>query len=1135
MKQLPYHPYRWGLGLLISAFLLGCSDEVQIFHPADSNEGLRLELQASIDQVNETRADEYGFADGDRFGVFVVNYSDNQPGTLTLSDNQANNIAFSFNADANKWQAASDIYWRDAETPADIYGYYPFHNGLGDVDAYRFEVQPDQSISGSDGDMGNYEASDFLWAKKGAAKPGQKVELTFSHIMAGVKVILQKGSGFEGDSWEKLPKLVTVDNTLRTANINLSTGVATPSGNFDRNIVMNPESDAYRAVVVPQSVAAGKSVVGITIDGVSYSFTRDGKGMDYASGKLHTFTIKIDRKSDEGNYALTLVNEDITPWETDQSSHDFEANSYLVVHVAEPGTLKASLEALQCNLSTLKNLKIKGNLTKSDFELMRKDMPKLESLNLKETKMLNMEISAWDKPSEYHDDMIPQDAFYGNRTIRRIVLPENINRIGTNAFREMSLNTTLTIPEKVTRIDDFAFSFLDDYATLELPSSLEYIGDRAFLTAAVFELKLSNSLKYIGNGAFNASNASGKFFLPEHLEHIGDEAFSGLGSGKGIIEGSIDFPAHYKEIPAGCFGIGFKNGVNVTIADGITKIGGNSFAGQIFNNRLIIPKSVKIIGYSAFKYATFRNGVTIPENLSFVENHAFGFSSLEEDIVFPTGMSFANPAFQGSRIKGLTLKENILQINEGAFAGCSNLKKITIGKNVEYIGTNAFSDMNSLETVICLATTPPTIEGTAFSGFDVERTVLEVPEQSVDAYRNASGWKVFRIITAHHELTSDLSDIQCLEKGVTRIAKIRAEGQWEIKSLPDWVEISDLSGEYYDEISITVKPMTDGNTEREGKIVYSLKNSDYTTYTTVRQYKIDGEEEDKEIILKNASGDGNPIPVFIVGEGFTADDIINTGYIKTMEKTMDYLLAIEPFITYKDHFKVSTAVACSSEKGTGDGYIDKYNKFGTVNTIPDTKKLREYVGKVSPGIDLSKSLIIVVTNHNGFDGWSEICDDGCSIANVYMTDDVYPYDQRGLVQHYAGGAAFAGLGTEAIYHFEHIKGCKCSCCNDLPKFNEMKNRGFFENLTMSSKMADAPWKDFIFNPTYSSMVDMWEGGFRHYRGVFRSEANSVMNTYISYYNTISRYAIYKQIMRRAGLQATLEDFITNDIIDKPQE
>lgn len=1156
MKQLPYHPYRWGLGLLISGFLLGCSDEVQIFRPADSNDGLRLELQASIDQVNETRADESGFADGDRFGVFVVNYSDKQPGTLTLSDNQANNIAFSYNADANKWQAASDIYWRDAETPADIYGYYPFHNGLGDVDAYRFEVQHDQSISGSDGDMGNYEASDFLWAKKGAAKPGQKVELTFSHIMAGVKVILQKGSGFEGDSWEKLPKLVTVDNTLRTANINLSTGVATPSGNFDRNIVMNPEGNAYRAVVVPQSVAAGKSVIGITIDGVSYSFTRDGKGMDYASGKLHTFTIKIDRKSDEGNYALTLVNEDITPWETDQSSHDFEANSYLVVHVAEPGTLKASLEALKADAGTIRNLKIIGNLTNEDFQFI-KEMDVLSALNIKETKLVQIEWAEFDEDGRRIgeappiDNALPIAAFIKNISLRRIILPETLEYISFNCFAGLTLSSTIIIPESVKEIGYGAFSYTAGSFSIVLPEKLERIYRQAFFySTASIELKLPNTIKHIGEEAFSyCVNAYGYFSLPSNLEYLGSFAFNWCGND---LNGDIVIPVKIKTIPEyAFFSMGFSRPVSVSLHEGIIGINSGAFGNLKFSNPIVFPKNLSYIGSYTFSGCSFVGDLSLPDNISYLGESAFKNSNIRGTIVIPSSIEvitgsdyYTSGPFSWTKIERLEIGDNVEAINSYAFLACESLNFLKIGKNVSVIEEGAFAGCTSLQTIVCLATTPPEMNSSVFKDVDFSHCVVEVPESSVENYRHADGWKTFANISPHRELNISLSEFSCLNKGISRELIVRADSPWKVAECPSWIHVSPDHADYKEEISVSVDPLGQGSGDREGKIVFQLKDSGYTNYLTIHQYDYD-KEEDKEIILQSASAaNESSIPVFIVGEGYGAESIVDGSYMARVNETVEALFAIEPFKSYRNMFTVSTAIASSPDNSAQDILTSKETKFGFCFPSIDydsSQKVKEYAKGVSSNLsdnNIDKALIIVLANYESFAGNTYIdfnkSDTGCGVAFIANSGESYPYNNRALVQRYAGGMAFGGLASEEIHHYETVKGCTCDGCNPLPKYYVMKSHGLYGNVTISGKIDDSPWRDFIFHKNYSSIVDMYEGAMDHLRGVWRSESQSVMSTYIPYYNTASRYAIYKQIMRKAGLAHSIDDFIANDKIEIPQ-
>lgn len=458
--------------LLSPVVVVSCADRFDDPEIAIAGDRTAFEFAASIEQDNSSRADESGFADGDRFGAFVVNYDSGSPGTLAVTDNQANNVAVTFDAASATWSTATDIYWRDGSTPVDVYGYYPFNNALADVETYSFEVRADQSIPATDsGDMSAYEASDFLWAKSAHVAPGTRINLVFTHRLAGVKVLLQKGAGFTDEEWAKLPRIVTVDNTLRSATVNLSTGVATATGTADRHVVMNPDAaDSYRAVVVPQKVAAGKSTIGITIDGVNYTYNRDG-GMEYTPGKLHNFTLRIDKKEQSGAYTVTLVGESISPWEADSSSHDFVENSYVVVNCPEPGKLRESLAAAGIDIATVKNLKITGTLTEEDFALMREEMLSLTAINLKDVKIVKVKLTLYDdkESDRMHDDALPAEAFRDMKTITRVILPDNLKVLGEWSLSGLNLSSTLVIPDSVTEICFDACSGLPESCTIIMP------------------------------------------------------------------------------------------------------------------------------------------------------------------------------------------------------------------------------------------------------------------------------------------------------------------------------------------------------------------------------------------------------------------------------------------------------------------------------------------------------------------------------------------------------------------------------------------------------------------------------------------------------------------------------------------
>ena len=82
-------------------------------------------------------------------------------------------------------------------------------------------------------------------------------------------------------------------------------------------------------------------------------------------------------------------------------------------------------------------------------------------------------------------------------------------------------------------------------------------------------------------------------------------------------------------------------------------------------------------------------------------------------------------------------------------------------------------------------------------------------------------------------------------------------------------------------------------------------------------------------------------------------------------------------------------------------------------------------------------------------------------------------------------------------------------------------------------MYEVPWSHLIFDPQYSNLVDIYEGGYMHMRGVFRSEPNSCMNNNVPYFSAISREAIVRRIMEYAGEPYSFEEFKANDVQDVP--
>lgn len=1116
----------------------GCSDEYASQSGDASNDVRQLiSLSGEIVQVAVTRVNDNGFADGDVMGVYIVDYDGNNPGTLKNSGNRGDNVRHTFDEANFRWSSAYDLFWKDKTTHIHVYGYYPWGEPT-EVTAYEFEVQKDQSSEAADGELGGYEASDFLWGKSADVAPTKSViRLPMRHRMSSSKVVLAEGSGFAEGSWSALPKQVLVKNVKRSALINLSDGVVTATGEVSiGSTIPYCKGEEFRAIVVPQEVAAGTPLFSITVDGTSYSFKKE-KNFSYTAGKMHTFTIRVDRKEETGDYTFTLQGESITAWENDDVSHDATMKEYVVIH-SKAGQLKEAILEAGKDYKKLKNLKITGEINANDFYFMRDEMDVLQALNLKEVR-----IKATDPESlDNKDDQIPNSAFsnsnlIGKASLTRLVLPDVLKSIGARAFFGCkNLSGSLVIPEGVVDIQQSAFAHCTSLTgTLSLPSTLKYLGNAdngedteikdegidyyggVFANCGfVCELQLPNGLELIRGYCFDGcTGLYGELRLPEKLRRLGPLAFNRCIN----LTGSLTIPQQITNIPSEAFhNCGFNG--NLQMHDGITTIANDAFCGCHFKGELKLPKNLAVIAERVFAGCDFSGELKLPAGLTAIGANAFG------------------GYFEGSnwRLMGvLEIPEGVTSIGEGAFYNCRGLEGVIFPEGLENIRNEAFFQCYGLGKIVSKSAIPPVILGNAFDGVPKDNFTLEVPESSIVHYQTATGWMDFKRIAAHHELVCRPATANAINTEHKQTLVLNAEGDWEVESQPDWCTLSQTNGSQKTELTLTIHAMAKGAPQRQGEIIFKLKDKDYRHKCTVTQYDYTYGED--EIITKQTATKGNRggINLVFLGEGFDAKDISEGKYMEAMEMQIENFFGIEPYKSYRNYFNVHTAIALAPETGIGTVNAIRYSRFGTtftggVGLKCDYDAVFDYALRIPQVTEenLKETLIIIVPNSTDYGGITQMWPDGSAIAFCPMSTYGYPLDTRGVIQHEAGGHGFGKLGDEYIYHNAFIDFCSCTCCGHVMELENCFSLGWFENLSLTGKMHEVPWSHLIFDSRYSDIVDIFEGGYMHTRGVFRSEQNSCMNNDIPYYSTISRESIVKRIKRYAGEVYSYEEFVAND-------
>lgn len=1084
---------------LMMLLAVACTED-DIDNTAGDNGVIPISIAGSYPVQAATRANDNGFVPGDAVGVFVVDYnSDGTPGEPMLKGNRASNTKFVY--DGGRWSASYQLYWENSKTPADFYGYYPFDISLSSVTGYRFSVEQNQDTT-ANGKVG-YENSDLLWSKVEKVAPTtEAVSMKYKHLMAGVTISIEKGEGFTDEEWSALEKSVIIENTITDGAVNLATGECSVGEGTPKAIKPLSYNGVWRAVVFPQDVAAGKTLLSINVDKQSYKLVKD-VATNYLSGKMHNFTVTVNRKTANGDYEFVLAADDILAWIDDPELHEGLVRQYTIVNVEEAGTMQTIIDSLGINVNEILSLKVRGNINSRDFECIS-SMSNVTNINMRDVTIVN------DADGRGAGNMHKLSI----SSLTNFVFPEKgLKAIDFQAFMYAGLSGSLVIPEGVETIGAEAFMWCGNLTgTLTLPSTLKRIEGGAFaFTALSGPLRLPDGIEYIDPGYYNVfqgCNFEGPLYLPESLTVIPPMGFPKM-------TGKIIIPQGITEITDGAFSnIGCNE---VVFHDGITEIGGNAFIESNLSGELVLPQNLKYIGGHAFS-ATKITKVIFPESLQVMENGNYDTEGTFSNCKYLTGT--------------LTLPRNVARIPAGCFMNCSGITGLVIPEGVDIISDKAFYGCNSIGSIICEDEEPPLVCDNAFFGVNKDNFTVEVPKGCVEKYRNAQGWSEFKRIAEYSNFVCRPAQANALNGLHTETLVLNADGDWEVEHMPDWCKLSQTSGHGKSELHLTFTELEHNAGNRRDSIVFRMPAEEYTTYCVVSQYDYEHEEDSYLTLQNHTKGAG--IDIMFIGDGWTGEDISNGSYLELIKQQTEYFFGVEPYKSHREYFNVHVAFPLSQESGVNTMHTYVNNRFGTLyGYIGDKCSINRLLTESDEVIDYAfesgalkrenrwRSMIILVPNSDVYSGVTEF-HNGMPLSICPPSNRPYPQDTRGVIQHEAGGHGFGRLADEEIVHSAWVTP------NIVAEIEEKHREGFYKNIATTSKMSQVPWADFIFDTRYSDYVDIYEGAYSYMRGVFRSESNSCMNYGIPYYNTISRLEIMKRIFNCAGEQFTMEYFYAND-------
>ena len=311
-------------------------------------------------------------------------------------------------------------------------------------------------------------------------------------------------------------------------------------------------------------------------------------------------------------------------------------------------------------------------------------------------------------------------AFMIDKSLESIEFPDSLESIGPYAFSCYSYGTygsyyasnlkSVKFGSGLKTVDEYAFYKNEKLETIEFAgNNLTSIGNNAFSScSALTELNLSGNKTIIRANAFSYDTSLKSVTISSGVNRLCDYAFYKctalttveLGEGLETMEGSVfrycsslekvSFPESLVNIYGNTFDSCSKLD-NVKIPNNLTYIDGYVFSNCSSLKNVSIGSSCKSVSTTAFLNSYSIDKITVAEdNKNFTSVDGVLYNNDKTTLVL----------YPKNRAGEFVVPDTVTSIADYAFDNAPKLTKVTIGENVKSVGTGAFRNCNSLETVI---------------------------------------------------------------------------------------------------------------------------------------------------------------------------------------------------------------------------------------------------------------------------------------------------------------------------------------------------------------------------------------------------------------------------------------------------
>lgn len=327
------------------------------------------------------------------------------------------------------------------------------------------------------------------------------------------------------------------------------------------------------------------------------------------------------------------------------------------------------------------------------------------------------------------------DSYSYDEEVYKVIVPENIVRLGDQAFYSCTNLYQIKLHDKIQRIGKQAFEKTELYEDADNWSDgVLYIGDALIkanpdVISETYQIKAGTRL--IADGAFENCENLATIELPGTVEYIGADAFSGTSlmnnkenwSNNALIIDHVLIAVDKEyngvfSVPDGIRTIAdyaFEHAkvTEVVTPDSLVHVGFNCFWDCQELVRVSLGKSVSTLGRGPFRMCNKLETISVHEdNENFAVSNGVLYNHQLSSVVkcpqmtpgkviLPYTIKKTNAyAFEWcTEMESIEIPEGCVFIGNSAFSTCENLSDVVLPETLEYIDTSAFSYCNSIESI----------------------------------------------------------------------------------------------------------------------------------------------------------------------------------------------------------------------------------------------------------------------------------------------------------------------------------------------------------------------------------------------------------------------------------------------------